>query len=124
MRVGIIGSRTSVDAQHVYDFVCRLADKHPDAVVVSGGAPGVDTMAVDSADKIGLPFDVMRADWQAGKRAGKERNWRLVTTCDEVVAFWDGWSNGTAHAVTAATAIGKRAWVFAPPPSSLGIELP
>lgn len=122
-RIAVIGSRSGVDAQHVYDFIRKVAEKYPDATIVSGRAPGVDTMAEDCADKFGLNFDPFPADWRGGKRAGKERNWQLAgADLDELAAFWDGWSNGTSHAVTAAVRLGVRPWVFSPSPADLGIR--
>lgn len=116
MRVGIVGSRHGVATEEVERFVDRLAKQHPDAIVVSGRAAGVDRVAEEAAIMCGLEVEVYPADWKnGGKLAGKQRNWQLVSACDVVVAFWDGWSNGTAHSVTAATALGKRVWVYAPP---------
>jgi len=113
MRVAIVGSRSGVDLDQVQAFVRRLADEHPHTIVVSGGAPGVDRAAEGDARDFGLSCEVIPANWSTGNRlAGKERNWELVDSVDEVVAFWDGWSNGTAHAVTAATHLGKRVWVY------------
>lgn len=119
MRVAIVGSRGYPNLDDVDDLVRRLAARRPDAVLVSGMCPrGPDKAAEIAAKKYGLEFDGIPADWSRGKQAGKERNWQLARTLsgkeDQLVAFWDGWSNGTAHVVTAATALGARAWVYAP----------
>lgn len=115
MKVAIIGSRSGVPEQTVRDFVARLADKHPDVEIVSGGARGVDTIANLAGSSHELRVNVIPfSSGGTDRLAGKRRNWQIVREADEVVAFWDGWSNGTAHAVTAATAIGKRVWVYAP----------
>lgn len=39
--------------------------------------------------------------------AAKARNWWIVRDADEVVAFWDGVSGGTAHAIAAAARLNR-----------------
>ena len=43
--VAIVGSRRGADLEMVRSFVAELHDKHPDTVLVSGGADGVDKIA-------------------------------------------------------------------------------
>ena len=50
----IVGSRDGIDLANVRSFVRNLADKYPGAVVISGGAAGVDRTATHEADSIGL----------------------------------------------------------------------
>ena len=54
MVVGIVGSRDYPDLFWVRSVVEALARKHPDAVVVSGGAQGVDLTAEDAVRACGL----------------------------------------------------------------------
>ena len=72
VRVGIVGSRGWADLDRVGDYVRRLAEKHPEAVVVSGGARGVDQAAEEAARLLGL--DVIsfrpRGFQIAGSRVG------------------------------------------------------
>jgi len=44
-RVAVVGSREGANEQHVRSFLTDLYAKYPDAVLVSGGAVGVDTIA-------------------------------------------------------------------------------
>ena len=37
-----------------------------------------------------------------------KRNVEMVKACDVVVAFYDGWSYGTAHTIARAVALGKE----------------
>lgn len=105
MRLAIVGSRNYRDLQRVEDFVNRLA---PETVVVSGGASGVDRRAERAARARGLTVDIFEADWNgAGRRAGIERNERMLATVDAVAAFWDGESRGTAHAILCACRLRK-----------------
>lgn len=52
--MGVVGSRDFADLDLVRSWVSRLARKHPEAVVVSGGARGVDRTAETEARKRGL----------------------------------------------------------------------
>lgn len=54
MRVAIIGSRDYADLPRVRRFVAALARKYPGAIVVSGGARGVDETAEEAAQENGL----------------------------------------------------------------------
>lgn len=104
-RVAVIGSRGFKRPDIIDQFIRELPNG---TVVVSGGARGVDTLAVQYAAERGLAIDLVPAEWdEHGKLAGKLRNFPLVGNADEVYAFWDGFSNGTAHGVTAAVAYAK-----------------
>jgi len=97
VRVAIVGSRQGVKLAKVQKFVHDLAAKYPDAVVISGGAKGVDTAAVEDARAYGLRTEVYPADWDRhGKSAGFRRNRQIVAAADVVVAFWNGESRGWA----------------------------
>lgn len=52
--VGVVGSREYPRMDDVTAFVRGLAAKYPDAIVVSGGARGVDRVAALSAQRVGL----------------------------------------------------------------------
>lgn len=123
-RVGFVGSRGFENMELVRTRVGKLGRWD---VVVSGaerpidtfpGKRDVDSVAIAEARRLGLRtavFRVTREQWQRSKLAGKDRNWLLVGDCDRVEAFWDGTSNGTAHAVTAALRLGipVRVWMVA-----------
>lgn len=73
------------------------------AVVVHGGAEGVDAEAERLALEFGFATEVWEPDWEAyGRAAGPKRNREMVATCDYLYAFWDGQSRGTASAIRAA----------------------
>lgn len=52
--VAIVGSRQDMRQSLVQDFVIRLYEKYPTAVVVSGGARGVDEWAEEAARSRGM----------------------------------------------------------------------
>ncbi len=117
MNIVLIGSRAFPDERLVRSYVQKLSILHQDdlepIIIVSGGAPGVDTWAVHEAERLGLAFDIIRADWedlshpdvvikispktntQYDARAGFRRNQKLADLATSVTAFWDGESPGT-----------------------------
>lgn len=104
MRIAIVGSRDFRDLVAVHDFVATLP---LGTTVVSGGARGVDTAAERAATCLGYTLDVWQADWRReGRAAGIRRNERMLRTVDRVVAFWDGESPGTKHAIQFARGLG------------------
>lgn len=100
LAVAIVGSREYADLDavrtYVRDLVCYVGAR----LIISGGARGVDRVAVATAKQHGGMTKVYPADWQRhGKRAGFIRNQQIVHNADKVVAFWDGKSNGTHHTI-------------------------
>lgn len=92
-RVAIVGSVNYPCQGLVQAYVAALP---ADAVVVSGGARGVDTYAEEAAKARGLKTLIFHADWKKlGRRAGPIRNGQIVAHPDRVVAFWNGSSRGT-----------------------------
>ena len=97
MRVAIVGSRKYPDL----DRVRREVETLPaGTVVVSGGAPGVDRVAAETARARGLEVIEIKPDWEKhGKSAGMLRNPLIVKDADLVWAFWDGVSKGTKNTI-------------------------
>lgn len=103
--------------------------------VVSGGARGVDTLAIEWAKKNGVPYKVMKAEWNKlnvpgaeivinekddspgpafryyNARAGLQRNEDMGRYADALVAIWDGISPGTRHMVDFMKKLGKKVYV-------------
>jgi len=121
-RVGVVGSCEFPALDLVREFVSLLPAS---CVVVSGGAPGVDSVAQLSAESRGLwgRDSLFPADWDRfGPAAGPIRNQELVSSCSVVVAFHDGVSRGTKDAIARARRCdGVRVFVVSPPaaPGSL-----
>ncbi len=106
MRVAIVGSRHYKDLLAVRAYVRLLPIED---VVVTGGAPGVDTTAEQAARRRGMIVDVYLPDYEKhGKRAPLVRNETIAATCDRMVAFHDNWSRGTLHAIGWARRLGKH----------------
>lgn len=104
-RIAIVGSRDFADRAAVRQFVW---EQERTTVIVSGGARGVDSAAVDEAKRLGMPYEVHLPDWNKFKKwAGIQRNRTIVANADEVVAFWDGSSRGTKSTIDMAREAGK-----------------
>jgi hypothetical protein len=109
-RVAFIGSRTFPAPDLVARFVAKLPEG---AVVVSGGARGVDTWAEEAAKVRGIETLIFHADWDGlGRKAGPIRNEKIIANVDWVVAFWDGTSRGTLNAIYLATRAGLPVEIF------------
>lgn len=106
--IAIVGSRDYQNLLEVREFVAEVAKLCPEAVIVSGGARGVDTAAADAAMEVGLAVRILLPDWRKyGKIAGFLRNTKIVEACDYLAAFWDGVSRGTVDSINKARVAGK-----------------
>jgi len=112
MKIAIVGSRDYPTRTDVESFIAALPQ---DTEIVSGGARGVDTWAQIAAVRRGLKVKVFKAEWSLyGKSAGFIRNQTIVDYADRVVAFWDGFSKGTAHIIGLVSKAGKPYDVHVP----------
>lgn len=77
--------------------------------LVSGGANGADTLAIDYGAMRHIPINVYYADWDAhGKRAGYLRNEEMSRNATHCIAFWNGRSRGTSHMINLTRAAGLK----------------
>jgi hypothetical protein len=98
--MAVVGSRDYEYLDEVKEFVAVLP---ANVVVISGGARGVDTVAVQTAQERGILTIVYKPNWRMyGKSAGPIRNQRIVDECDCLAAFWNGKSPGTLHSIRCA----------------------
>lgn len=108
MRVAVVGNRDYPDLQKVRDLI---ADLPPDTEVVSGGGPGVDTVAVEEAKRRGLLYRVFDPDRDQPSfgLACQVRNRRIAEYADRVVAFsYRGGDSGTRQTTNRAKELGKH----------------
>ena len=104
MIYAIIGSRSFND----YKVMTHFLDSLLISGIVSGGACGADTLAERYANEHDINLTVYPADWEKyGKSAGYKRNHTIIENCDNVIAFWDGRSNGTYHSINLAKKLKK-----------------
>lgn len=102
-KVLICGSRDWPPAR-VAEISERVGQLPDDAIVIAGGARGVDKIAENAARGRGLEVEVFPADWVAhGKRAGYLRNVQMLNQKpDLVIAFHAAGSRGTLHTINEA----------------------
>lgn len=118
IRLGVVGSR-SFDRYPVLkqELDKLLSQSHSQSqsqsqihieMVVSGGAAGADRLAERWAEENHIPTTIYKPDWKKyGKAAGLMRNREIVNDSDLVIAFWNGWSKGTASSIDLAKEMGK-----------------
>lgn len=107
MRIAIVGSRCIKDKDRVYPIVQRFLKDHTHGTVtiVSGGASGVDALAIEYAKSVGLdsiifePYHVLDRKVEFSPKYFFIRNKQIVDNCDKVLAIWDGKSGGTEHTI-------------------------
>ncbi len=107
MKIAIVGSR-NLTVNNFEDYLPADCTE-----IVSGGAKGIDTCARRWAEAHGLAVTEFLPDYQrCGRGAPMARNRLIVDYADEVFAFWDGKSRGTAYTVEYARKKGKPVTVI------------
>lgn len=113
MTVAIIGSRDGLRWSEVKLGIAVILARPDVGMVVSGGALGVDRLGESMALAAGKKTHVIRPDWKKfGRRAGMLRNAEIIDMADEVHAFWNGTSPGTAGAIAIAKRARKPTYVY------------
>lgn len=96
----ISGSRGIKDSKKIYDELEKIFAAHPDFILISGEARGVDSIAEEWAKSRNLPIEQHKPDWaKYGWGAGIIRNKEMVLAADFVLIFWDGKSKGTKSVI-------------------------
>lgn len=111
MKIAVCGSRSITDRDWLYAHLDRLI---PDgAVLLSGGAKGVDTLVEEYAKEgkfdhvLFKPYHMLDPKTPYQKKFFFVRNRQLIDNADKVLIFWDGVSGGTAWCIDYATRTGK-----------------
>lgn len=69
-------------------------------MIITGGARGPDSVAMEWATKNNIECMVFYPDWDKhGRAAGPVRNKEMAQIADEGLAFWDGSSPGTKNTI-------------------------
>lgn len=112
MRTIIAGSRGITDYKFVADQIDNINIGWI-TIIISGGALGVDSLAIRYAKNNRLPFEVFKPDWDRyGKRAGIIRNCEMGDVVDALIAFWDGNSRGTKHMIDYAMNLNRISKIY------------
>ncbi len=59
--------------------------------ILHGGARGADQLASRIAARLGYAVEVYEADWSTGRRAGPDRNLRMLDAKPDLVLAFAGW---------------------------------
>lgn len=101
-RLAVVGSRGFISKLLVFEILSdalRKAQANNQTItVISGGAKGVDSWAIQWAKSNNLNYVVHLPDWDIhGRSAGFKRNYTIWNDSTCGIAFWDGKSKGTEH---------------------------
>lgn len=101
MIAAVVGSRLLRNDPRVREIIDDFIDRYEPTLLVSGGAPGVDTMAEYVARQRRLMIEVIHADWdRLGKGAGYARNGEIANRADHLLAIMiPGGSSGTKDTI-------------------------
>lgn len=127
MNIGIIGSRNFLD----YKFLCEKLDSLNFKInkIISGGAPGADSLAKRYADDKYITSIIYKAAWydlnqtpvkikldKNGKQynvlAGFNRNTKIVENSDFIIAFSVDFSSGTEDTIMKARKSKKPVLIY------------
>lgn len=113
-RVGVTGSRFAM-TKHRQIIRAAIEDAMPIDVLVHGGGKGVDRLARQIAEEMGIPTEEYPADWDKhGRAAGPLRNQAMV---DATAVLWlafpicGGRNAGTWDCVRRAADAGIHVWL-------------
>jgi len=104
MRLAVIGNKEFRN----YEFLkVKLQKEKKIAIIISGGAPGVDAFAKKFAKEKGIHFLEFPPDFERdGGLAKLKRNRKIVENCDKLIAFWDGKCGSTKYTLDYARKFG------------------
>lgn len=97
-RFCVVGSHTVNNYYIVYTYLKQYLPR--EAIIITGGAQGVDMLANVYADLNGHPCEVYEPQWEIfGNDANKVKNVNMLRNSDHLIAFWDGSSPTTKHII-------------------------
>ena len=103
MKILIAGSRT-IDIFDLSPYIPKET-----TLIISGGAPGIDTLAEKYADEHKISKLILLPQYHRyGKFAPIKRNQAMVDIADIIVVVWDGRSRGTKHTLQYAESKSKK----------------
>lgn len=124
MKLGIVGSQSFNRKSLLYSIIDTINEERKITLIISGGAKGADSLAIDYAKDKGIPYLIHNAKWKDLSQsdaiikegpygpydafAGIRRNQFIVDDSDRVVAFWDEKSPGTLNTIKRAKKQEKR----------------
>jgi hypothetical protein len=102
----VCGSRTWTDDATIRRRLGQLRGDHHD-IIITGGAPGADTIAANIAYRLGLHVATMPALWHVhGKTAGPLRNKAMLALGPDLVFAFTHGTAGAQDTIDRARAAG------------------
>lgn len=115
MKIIVAGPRDYNNTNHIFNtiikFIKQLNLDKRNITIISGGAKGVDSIAIDFAKYYSLPYQIFPADWNTyGKSAGPIRNTEMAKNAQVLIAFYNG-SKGTTNMINTAKKNGLKIFI-------------
>ncbi len=103
MKLAVVGSR-SIIVNNLNEYINKNVTE-----IVTGGAKGTDTCAINYATENSLRLTVFYPEFSRyGKVAPIKRNLSIAEYSDEALVFWDGKSKGTKHVISCFEKLQKK----------------
>lgn len=109
----VAGDRDFTNYDYLEQCLNSLFNTERPRTIISGCARGVDTLAIQYAQKHNLPLMKFPADWDThGKSAGPIRNREMARNATHLVAFLTPHSKGTRNMVKQAREFGLTVKIY------------
>lgn len=112
LKVVIAGGREFNDYEYLVNCCEQVIPDNVSIEVVSGAAPGADTLGEEWAESQQHPVKLFPYESQHGKAGGPIRNAKMADYGHVLIAFWDGKSKGTKNMIDNALKKGLEVHVF------------
>lgn len=116
MKIIVAGSRAFSDADYVARIIANglSSNRWEMSELVSGGARGVDSLAMEWAKERNIPIKTFLPEYKIypGKIAPLRRNEEMAILADALIAIWDGLSGGTANMIANMACLNKPIYVL------------
>jgi hypothetical protein len=106
----IVGGSRDVHIHHdeLFEIIEKFGILYELTEIVSGCASGIDSDAIEFAEKYKIKLKKFPADWDKyGGLAGPRRNLEMAQYSDALLLIWDGKSRGSANMLSRMKAMGK-----------------
>ncbi|OYT14606.1 MAG: hypothetical protein B7C24_17425 [Bacteroidetes bacterium 4572_77] len=112
MKVIIAGSRTIADYNIVKNAIKQSGWLDEITIIVSGGARGVDQLALKFAEDYNITTTVFHPDWKKYRKgAGYKRNVEMANYGDRLIAIQRNFSKGTDHMIETMLKMNKKVFL-------------
>jgi YspA, cpYpsA-related SLOG family len=109
MKLIIAGSRDLwLRHDELFEIVDKFGILYEITEIVSGCASGIDSSAIEFANRYKITLRRFEANWDKyGRLAGPRRNLEMAQHADALLIIWDGRSRGSANMRARMKGMGK-----------------